>query len=358
LIHGKDLDGQTDEDMNSVAAAVGPACVAVLRNLAAVLVVAMLSAAAAAWAQTTSTSSGQAYPSGSMRIVVPFPPGGGTDILARSLAQKLNEAWGVSVIVDNRGGANGTIGAAAVAKAPPDGHTLLVVPSGFAVNPSIYKNLPFDATKDFAPVSQLASSPLVLVVHPSFPPRSVKELIAFLKARPDEINYGSSGNGSPPHLATELFKLLTGTKMTHIPYKGAGPAAVDVIAGQIPIYFMNALQAVPHIKAGRVRALAVTSGARFPGLANLPTIAEAGVPGYAYTNWYGLLAPAGTPRASVSKLQAEVARILNLPDVKERLSAEGALIVAGTPDEFAAFLKREMAQFAKVVKASGMTATN
>ncbi|HZN23819.1 MAG TPA: tripartite tricarboxylate transporter substrate binding protein [Burkholderiales bacterium] len=344
--------------MNSVAAAVGPACVAVLRNLAAVLVVAMLSAAAAAWAQTTSTSSGQAYPSGSMRIVVPFPPGGGTDILARSLAQKLNEAWGVSVIVDNRGGANGTIGAAAVAKAPPDGHTLLVVPSGFAVNPSIYKNLPFDATKDFAPVSQLASSPLVLVVHPSFPPRSVKELIAFLKARPDEINYGSSGNGSPPHLATELFKLLTGTKMTHIPYKGAGPAAVDVIAGQIPIYFMNALQAVPHIKAGRVRALAVTSGARFPGLANLPTIAEAGVPGYAYTNWYGLLAPAGTPRASVSKLQAEVARILNLPDVKERLSAEGALIVAGTPDEFAAFLKREMAQFAKVVKASGMTATN
>ena len=358
MIHGKDRDGQTDEDMNSVAAAVGPACVAVLRNLAAVFIVAMLSATAAAWGQTTSTSSGQAYPSGSMRIVVPFPPGGGTDILARSLAQKLNEAWGVSVIVDNRGGANGTIGAAAVAKAPPDGHTLLVVPSGFAVNPSIYKSLPFDATKDFAPVSQLASSPLVLVVHPSFPPRSVKELIAFLKARPDEINYGSSGNGSPPHLATELFKLLTGTKMTHIPYKGAGPAAVDVIAGQIPIYFMNALQAVPHIKAGRVRALAVTSGARFPGLANLPTIAEAGVPGYAYTNWYGLLAPAGTPRASVSKLQAEVARILNLPDVKERLSAEGALVVAGTPDEFAAFLKREMAQFAKVVKASGMTATN
>ena len=219
MIHGKDRDGQTDEDMNSVAAAVGPACVAVLRNLAAVFIVAKLSATAAAWAQTTSTSSGQAYPSGSMRIVVPFPPGGGTDILARSLAQKLNEAWGVSVIVDNRGGANGTIGAAAVAKAPPDGHTLLVVPSGFAVNPSIYKSLPFDATKDFAPVSQLASSPLVLVVHPSFPPRSVKELIAFLKARPDEINYGSSGNGSPPHLATELFKLLTGTKMTHIPYK-------------------------------------------------------------------------------------------------------------------------------------------
>ena len=300
----------------------------------------------------------QAYPSGPMRIVVPFPPGGGTDILARSLAQKLNEAWGVSVIVDNRGGANGTIGAAVVAKAPSDGQTLLIVPSGFAVNPSIYKTLPFDAVRDFAPVSQLAASPLVLVVHPSFPPRNVKELVAFLKARPDEINYGSSGNGSPPHLATELFKLLTGTKMTHIPYKGAGPAAVDVIAGQIPIYFMNALQAVPHIKAGRVRALAVTSGMRFPGLAQIPTIAEAGVPGYDYTNWYGLLAPAGTPRASISRLQAEVARILNLPELKERLSGEGALVVASTPEAFAAFLKREMTQFAKVVKASGMTAAN
>jgi tripartite-type tricarboxylate transporter receptor subunit TctC len=335
--------------MNDVVAAAARFCAVALYKLTA-FAIAVFSAATV-WAQT-------AYPSGTVRIVVPFPPGGGTDILARSLAQKLNEAWGVSVIVDNRGGANGTIGAAVVAKAPPDGQTVLIVPSGFAVNPSIYKTLPFDAIRDFAPVSQLAASPLVLVVHPSFPPRTVKELIAFLKARPDEINYGSSGNGSPPHLATELFKLLSGTKMTHIPYKGAGPAAVDVIAGQIPIYFMNALQAVPHIKAGRVRALAVTSGTRFPGLAQIPTIAEAGVPGYAYTNWYGLLAPAGTPRPSISKLHGEVARILNFPEIKERLAAEGALVVASTPDEFAAFLKREMAQFAKVVKASGMTATN
>ena len=335
--------------MSELAATAARVCAAAMWKLAAVFVVAVFPAAVA-WAQT--------YPSGPVRIVVPFPPGGGTDILARSLAQKLNEAWGVSVIVDNRGGANGTIGAAVVAKAPPDGQTVIVVPSGFAVNPSIYKTLPFDALRDFAPVSQLAASPLVLVVHPSFPPRSVKELIAFLKARPDEINYGSSGNGSPPHLATELFKLLTGTKMTHIPYKGAGPAAVDVIAGQIPLYFMNALQAVPHIKAGRVRPLAVTSGARFPGLARIPSIAEAGVPGYDYTNWYGLLAPAGTPRAAISKLHGEVARILNLPEIKERLSGEGALVVASTPDEFATFLKREMAQFAKVVKASGMTATN
>ena len=307
---------------------------------------------------TASAAFAQAYPSGPMRIIVPFPPGGGTDILSRTIAQKLTEAWGQTVIVDNRGGANGTIGAAAAAKAASDGHTILVVPSGFAVNPSIYKSLPFDAVKDFAPVTQLAASPLVLVVHPSFPPKSVKELIAFLRARPDAINYGSSGNGSPPHLATELFKLLTGTKMTHIPYKGAGPAAVDVIAGQIPIYFMNALQATPHMKSGRLRALGVTSDRRFPGLPDVPTIAEAGVPGYAMTNWYGMLVPAGTPRTSVTKLQTEVARVLNLPELKDRLSREGAEVVASTPEQFAAFLKSEMATAAKIVKASGMTATN
>ena len=293
-----------------------------------------------------------------MRIIVPFPPGGGTDILSRAIAQKLNEAWGQPVIVDNRGGANGTIGAASAAKASPDGHTLLVVPSGFAVNPSIYKNLPFDSLKDLAPVSQLAASPLVLVVHPSFPPKNVKELVAFLKARPAEINYGSSGNGSPPHLATELFKLLTETKMTHIPYKGAGPAAVDVIAGQIPIYFMNALQAVPHMKSGRLRGMGVTSEKRFPGLPDVPTIAEAGVPGYAMTNWYGMLVPANTPRPAIAKLQGEVARILNTPELKERLSSEGAEVVASTPEQFAAFLKDEMAKAAQIVKASGMTATN
>jgi tripartite-type tricarboxylate transporter receptor subunit TctC len=300
----------------------------------------------------------QTYPSAPMRIIVPFPPGGGTDILSRAIAQKLNEAWGQSVVVDNRGGANGTIGAAAAAKASPDGHTLLVVPSGFAVNPSIYKNLPFDSLKDLAPVSQLAASPLVLVVHPSFPPKNVKELVAFLKARPGEINYGSSGNGSPPHLATELFKLLTATKMTHIPYKGAGPAAVDVIAGQIPIYFMNALQAVPHMKSARLRALGVTSEKRFPGLPDVPTIAEAGVPGYSMTNWYGMLVPAQTPRSAIAKLQGEVARILNTPELKERLSGEGAEVVASTPEQFAAFLKDEMAKAARIVEASGMTATN
>ena len=300
----------------------------------------------------------QNYPAGPMRMIVPFPPGGGTDILARAIAQKLNEAWSVPVIVDNRGGANGTIGAAAAAKAAPDGHTLLLVPSGFAVNPSIYKNLPFDSLKDLAPVTQLAASPLVVSVHPSFPPRSIKELIAFLKAHPHTVNYGSSGNGSPPHIATELFKYMTGTTMTHIPYKGAAPAAVDVLAGQIPIYFMNALQATPHLRSNRLRALAVTSPQRFSALPDVPTMAEAGVPGYAMTNWYGLLVTGGTPKASIAKLHAEVARILALPEIRDRLTSEGATVIASTPDEFAEFLKKEMATNARIVQASGMTASN
>lgn len=300
----------------------------------------------------------QNYPSGPMRIIVPFPPGGGTDIFARAMAQKLNEAWSVPVIVENRGGANGSIGAAFVAKSAPDGQTMLVVPSGFAVNPSIYPKLPFDTAKDFAPVSQLAEGPLVLSLHPSFPPRTVKEFIAFLKARPGEINYGSSGNGSPPHLATELFKLLAGVQINHIPYKGAGPAAIDLFAGQIPIYFMNALQVTQYVRTGKVRALGVTTGKRFPPLPEVPTIAEAGVPGYAMSNWYGLLVPSATPRANLMKLNAEIVRILNLPDIKDRLTGQGAILVGSSPEEFAAFLRTEMATAAKIVKASGMNASN
>ena len=293
-----------------------------------------------------------------MRIVVPFPPGGGTDIFARAMAQKLNEAWQVPVIVENRGGANGSIGSAFVAKAPPDGHTTLLIPSGFAVNPSIYPKLPFDTLRDFAPVSLLAEGPLVLSLHPSFPPKTVKAFIAFVKARPGEINYGSSGNGSPPHLATELFKLLTGVQINHIPYKGAGPAAVDLFAGQIPIYFMNALQVTQYVRTGRVRALGVTTGKRFLPLPDVPTIAEAGVPGYAMSNWYGMLVPAATPRANVMKLSAELARILNLPEIKDRLTNQGAILVGSTPEEFAAFLRSEIATAAKIVKASGMSASN
>jgi tripartite-type tricarboxylate transporter receptor subunit TctC len=304
------------------------------------------------------TAAAQNYPAGPMNMVVPFPPGGGTDILGRAIAQKLNEAWGQPVIVENRAGANGVIGTAHVARSAPDGHTMLIVPGGLAVNPAIRKSLPYDTLKDLAPVTQLASSPLVLAVHPSFPPRSVKELVAFAKARPDQINFGTSGNGSPPHMAAELFKHLAGIRMTHIPYKGAGPAAIDLISGQIALYFMNALQVVPYVRSGQVRALGLSNTTRSAALPGVPTIAEAGVPGYDLTHWYGLLVRGGTPPASIGKLQMEVARILRQPDVEKRLSNEGATLVASTPDQFTAFLVAEMKKAAAIVKASGMTESN
>ena len=300
----------------------------------------------------------QSYPSGPLRMIVPFPPGGGTDTLARIIAQKLNEAWGQPVVVDNRGGANGTIGAALAARADPDGHTMLIAVSGFAANPSIYKNLPFDSIRDLAPVTQFASNPSVLAIHPSLPVRTVKELIAFVKARPNEVDYASSGNGSPPHLNAEMFKLMTATRMTHVPYKGGGPATVAVVAGEVPVYFMAPPQAAPFLKSGRLRALAVTSEKRDPGFPDLPTVAEAGVPGFAMTNWYGLFVPAGTPDAALRKLHAEMVRIVNLPDVKARLARVGNTVVGSTPEEFAAFLKAEIARIARVVKAAGITASN
>jgi tripartite-type tricarboxylate transporter receptor subunit TctC len=322
-----------------------------------VLRLSLLSVLAVA-ACTMAQANAQTYPAAPIRIVVPYPPGGGTDILSRSIAPRLSEAWSQPVLVDNRGGANGAIGAAFVAKAPADGHTVLIVPIGFAVNPALYKDLPFDTLRDFAPVSQLAENPSVLAIHPSLPPRTVKEFIALLKARPGEINYASSGNGSTPHLATELFKLMTDTRMTHVPYKGGGPATIDVVAGHVPVYIMSPVQAAPHLKSGRLRALGVTGEKRDPAFPNLPTIAEAGVPGYSMLNWYGMLVPAGTPRAAVTRLHAETARILKLPEVSGRLAAEGASVVGSTPDEFAAFLKNEIVKTARIVKAAGMTATN
>lgn len=308
---------------------------------------------------TLVTSTGglaQNYPSGPMRIVVPFPPGGGTDMLARVLSQKINESWGQPVIVDNRAGANGTIGAAYVAKTPPDGHTMLLVPSGFAVNPSVYPNLPFDSLRDLQPVTQLAASPLLVIVHPSLPAKSIKELIALAKAHPGQINYASSGNGSPPNLATEQFKYMTGVQMTHVPYRGGGPALMDTLAGHVQIYFNALLPAMPQVKAGRVRALAVTTAKRFPAVPDIPSIAEAGVPGYDMSNWYGLLVAGRTPRDIYMKLNAEAVRILNLPDVKVRLADDGAAVVGSTPDQFMAFLKKEIAKNAQIVKVSGMSA--
>jgi tripartite-type tricarboxylate transporter receptor subunit TctC len=297
----------------------------------------------------------QSYPRSPLKIVVPFPPGGGTDLLARLLGQKLNENWGQPVVTDNRAGANGTIGAAIVAKSSPDGYTLLLVPSGFAVNPSMYRKLPYSTEKDFAPITQLAASPLLVLVHPSLPAMSIKELIALAKARPGQINYASSGNGSPPHLATEHFKTMAGVNMVHIPYKGGGPAMVDLLAGQVSVYFNAILQALPYAKGGKLRPLAVTSPKRFPAIPQTPTIAETGLPGYEMTNWYGLLAPAGTPKDIVTKINTEVAKILNHPEVKDRLAADGAIVVGSTPEQFTVFLQQEIAKFAKIVKASGMT---
>ena len=300
----------------------------------------------------------QSFPTGPLRLIVPFPPGGGTDTLARVLADQLRSGLGQPVIVENRGGANGTIGTALAARAAPDGYTMLMVPSGFAANGSIYRNLPYDSVRDFSPVSLLATNPSVLTVHPSLPVKSVKELIAFLKAHPDEVDYASSGIGSPPNLMTELFKLMTHTRMTHVPYKGGGPATVAVVSGEVAVYIMSPLQAWPQVRAGRVRALAVTGTDRERAYPDLPTIAEAGVPGYAMANWYGLLVPAGSPAAAVNRLHSEVARVLKLPDVKSLLEKQGATVVGVGPKEFAAFLKDEFAKAARVAKAAGITVNN
>ena len=300
------------------------------------------------------SASAQQYPSGPMRIVVPFTPGGGTDILARLIAQKLNESWGQPVVVDNRPGAAGTVGTAFVAKAAGDGHTLLIVPAGYAGNPGLYKKLPYDHTRDLAPVSCLASGPLVLVVHPSLPPKSVKELIAFARARPGEINFGSSGAGTLPHLSAELFSSMSGIRMVHVPYKGAGAAVTDVMAGRVPVYFMNILQSISLIKAGKLRALGVTTPERSPIAPEIPAIAEAGLKGYDMTNWYGLLAPAATPREAVVKLNVEVVRILKLPELTSRLADDGMTVVASTPERFGEFLARETDKFTKVIEAAGI----
>jgi len=296
----------------------------------------------------------QSYPSGPMRIVVPFVPGGGTDILSRMIAGKLNEAWAQPVVVDNRPGAGGTVGTALVAKASGDGHTILVMPAGYAAHSSLYKSLPYNPARDLAPVSRLASGPLVLVVHPSLPVQSVKALIVLARSRPGEINFGSAGAGTLPHLSAELFSSMSGVKMVHIPYKGAGAAVTDVMAGRVPVYFMNILQSLSLIKAGKLRALGVTTPERTPIAPEIPAIAEAGLTGFDMTNWYGMLVPAATQRDVIVKLSAEVARILKLPDLRSRLADDGMTVVASTPGEFADFLARETAKFARVIETAGI----
>jgi tripartite-type tricarboxylate transporter receptor subunit TctC len=314
--------------------------------------------ALAALVLTSGIASGaQPYPTGPMRIVVPFPPGGGTDILSRLIAQKLNEAFGQPVVVENRAGAGGTVGSAVVAKAPADGHTMLIVPAGYASYASLYRQLPFDPARDLAPVSLLASGPLILVVHPSLPVKSVKELIALARKRPGDINFGSPGAGTLPHLSAELFSSMSGIKMVHIPYRGAGAAVTDVLAGRVPVYFMNILQSLPLIKAGRLRAIGVTTPERTPIAPEIPSIAESGLKGFDMTNWYGLMVPAATPREAVGRLNAEVTRILRLPELREELAKGGMTMVASTPEQFREFLERETAKFARIIDAAGIKGT-
>jgi len=295
----------------------------------------------------------QSYPSKPIRLVLPYPPGGGTDVIARPLAQKLTEQLGQQVIVDNRGGAGGNIGMEFVAKSPADGYTLLfALTAQYAVNPSLYPKLPYDPVRDYAPISLLANAPYLLVVHPALPAKSVAELVALVKARPGQLSYSSSGNGSGAHLAGEMLRSLARVEIVHVPYKGAGPAMPDLIAGQVQLSFITYTAAGPHIKTGRLRALGVTTAKRSPTLPDLPAIGET-VAGYDSAVWYGFAAPAGTPLEIVSKLNAEVLRVLAAPDFRSRITLEAVSPIGSTPEEFGSFMKSEIVRWAKVVKDSG-----
>jgi tripartite-type tricarboxylate transporter receptor subunit TctC len=294
------------------------------------------------------------FPAKTVRLVVPFPAGGPLDATGRAIAQKLTEAWGQSVVVDNRPGAGGNIGADLVAKSPPDGYTVVMgALSTHAVNPSLYPSMPYDAVKDFAPITLVAVTPNVLVVNPALPVKSVRELIAYAKANPNKLSFGSGSNGSAGHLAGELFKVETGTDLVHIPYKGAAPAMQALLAGDTQLMFDNLASAMPQVKAGKLRALAVTTAKRSSLVPELPTMAEAGVPGFDIATWFGLLAPAGTPKDVIAKWNADVVKILDSPEMREKLMAQGAEPTPTTPAQFAAFIAAELPKYARIVKSSG-----
>lgn len=293
------------------------------------------------------------YPSKPIRLIIPFAPGGGTDLTARAIAIKLTEAWGQTVVPDNRAGANGTIAVEIATHSPPDGYTLTMISSSHSVNSSLYK-LPYDLTRDLAPITQATSQPYALVVHPSVAAKSIRELVALAKAKPDGLTYGSSGLGGLSHLSGALFCSLAGIKLVHIPYKGGNPALNDVVGGQIQMLFSTLLQSDTQRKAGRVRALAVTTKKRSPAAPDLPTMQEAGVAGYEVAGWYGVLSPAKTPRAIIDKLNTEIVRILRGSDVQTRLAADGSEAVGSTPEEFGAHIKAEVAKWSKVIKDAGI----
>jgi len=298
----------------------------------------------------------QSFPARPVRIIVPFPPGGATDVMARVIAQKLSESWGQQAVVENKPGASGSIGSDLVAKSAADGYTLLLQGTQHAINLSIYKQLPYDTLRDFTPVAYIAVAPFLLVLHPSVPANSVAELIAYIKAKPGGVNYGSSGVGGAAHLAGEMFKTAAGVQLTHIPYKGAAPAMADLLGGQVPMVFDPIPTSLPHVRGGRIKAIAITSAQRTPLMPEVPTIAESGLPGFEAVAWFGLYAPAATPADVVSKLNADVNRVLRLPEVKEKFAALGADSAPMTPDQFAVHLRAEIAKFAKAIKDSGAKA--
>ena len=298
----------------------------------------------------------QNYPARPIRLVVPAPPGGGTDILGRIVAQKLSDTLRQQVIIDNRAGASGMIGSEIVARAGADGHTLLICFTTHVTNPSLFAKMPYDTVRDFAPVAMVGVIPSVLVLHPSIPSQSVKEFIAYAKERPGKLNYGSAGSGSATHLSSVLFQSMTGTRMVHVPYKGSAPALTDLLAGQVTLMFGNMASAMPHVRGGKLRALAVTSAKRSAAAPELPTIAETGLPGYEATSWFALFAPARTPEGIVSKLNAEVNALLKLPDVKERMLGLGADSIALSPRELGAYVETEIVKWDKLIKASGAKA--
>ena len=296
----------------------------------------------------------QNYPEKPIRMITPYAPGGGSDTLARVLGQKLYEAWGQPVVVDNRPGGGGIIGAETVARGIADGYTLLVTPSAvLTINPHLYSKLRYDTFRDFAPITMATNSPYFLVVHPKIPAANVKELIAYAKANPGKMNYSSSGSGSSTHLAGVLFSNMAGVEIVHIPYKGAAPATVDLLAGSIQMRFASVVPILPHVKSGRVRGIAISSPRRYGPLPDVPTIAESGLPGYSVESFYAVVAPAGTSRAIIAKLNAELVRNLKTPEVTAHMAADGAEVIASTPDALATALREDYARWAKPVKDSG-----
>lgn len=315
----------------------------------------LLSAAALA-ALPGFSAQAQSWPARPVRVVLPYPPGGPTDVLVRIVAARLSDALGQTFAVDNKAGASGMIGSAEVAKAAPDGYTLLGNASIHVINPSLYPKVAFDAIADFTPITQLAHVPLMVVVNNDLPVRNIRELIAYGKAHPGKLNFGSSGNAAAPHLAGESFKIATGLQMQHVPYKGSSPALTDLIGGQIQLMFDSMPSAMPHVKSGKLRALAVTTARRSLALPDLPTVAESGVPGFDISTWYGMWAPKGMSREWTERLAAEIGKILKMPDVREKYAGLGAEPVGSTPDEFAAYCRSELNKWSRVVRESGAKA--